>query len=89
MANDVSADQKIRIGMAVVITVAWTISFLVDIKVDTYDPPASIHPLMMIVAGAVFGEGLVRSAVKQIIQNQQGGNGSQPTPPTNQEGIKT
>lgn len=73
-------------GLAIVITVAWTVSFIVDIEVQGYDPPASIHPLMMIVAGAVFGEGLVRSAVKQIVQNQQNGNGSPPAP--QQEGTK-
>lgn len=73
MASTTTADQKIRLGLAVVITIAWAVSFTADILVVTYDPPASIHPLMMIVAGAVFGEGLVRSAIQQ-----RNGNSSAP-----------
>lgn len=55
-----SDNDRIAFGIAVVITGAWTISFLVDIVVETYDPSPSVHALMMIVAGAVFGEGLFR-----------------------------
>lgn len=68
--EEVSLDQKIRLFLAGVITIAWAISFIVDIRVKDYEPPASLHPLMMIVAGAVFGEGLVRSAIKQVIEKQ-------------------
>ena len=56
-----SSNNKVAIGLAIVITVAWAISFLVDIVVKAYDPPPSVHALMMIVAGSVFGEGLLRS----------------------------
>jgi hypothetical protein len=39
---------------AVLILVAWTISFLVDIWVETYDPPASITPLALASVGFLF-----------------------------------
>lgn len=60
-ANDPLLSRKAAHILASVITVAWGVSFLVDIMVEKYDPPSSVHVLMMIVAGATFGEGLVRS----------------------------
>lgn len=56
-----SSNNRIAFILAIVITAAWAISFIVDIVVKEYDPPASVHALMMIVAGAVFGEGLLKS----------------------------
>lgn len=55
------SNNKLAIGLAVVITAAWAISFLVDIVVKDYDPSPSVHGLMLLVAGAVFGEGLIKS----------------------------
>lgn len=75
-----TTNERIRLAMAAIITLAWIVSFIVDIQVETYDPPAYIGPLMLIVAGSVFGEGLVRSAVKQIIEKQNG-NGTPPKEP--------
>lgn len=69
--NNVS-NNKIATVMAIVITVVWAVSFLVDIVVEEYDPPPSVHALMMIVAGAVFGEGLIRN---------RNGNGNGRPPP--------
>jgi hypothetical protein len=57
----VSTNNKVATRLAYVITAFWALSFLVDIIVKTYDPPASVHALMMIVAGAVFGEGLIKT----------------------------
>lgn len=54
-------DQQIATILAIVITVVWAISFIVDIIVLEYNPSASVHALMMIVAGAVFGEGLIKT----------------------------
>lgn len=34
----------------------WLSSFIVDIFVKEYDPPATVHGLMMLVAGAAFGK---------------------------------
>lgn len=42
------------------ITAVWAASFIVDALVRTYDPPVSIHALMMIVAGAAFGSALIQ-----------------------------
>lgn len=56
-----SSNNQIATGLAIVITVAWAISFIVDILIKEYDPSPSVHALMMIVAGAVFGEGLIKT----------------------------
>jgi hypothetical protein len=40
--------------LAVVITVIWAISFVLDAVITKYDPPESVHALMLIVAGAAF-----------------------------------
>lgn len=56
-----SPNERVAVWLAIVITSAWAISFIVDIVNKAYDPPASIHALMLIVAGAVFGDGLIRS----------------------------
>jgi hypothetical protein len=59
--------------MAGLITVAWAVSFTFDLVNQAYDPPAYIGPLMMIVAGAIFGEGVVRAAVRRNGRNGNGG----------------
>lgn len=46
--------------IAFVITVAWSISFILDSILPRYDPPESVHALMLIVAGAAFTGTLVR-----------------------------
>lgn len=56
-----SSNNRIATLLATVITAAWAISFIVDIFREEYDPSASVHALMMIVAGAVFGEGLIKT----------------------------
>ena len=58
-------NNTIAFGLAVLITAAWAVSFILDIVVKEYDPPASVHALMMIVAGGVFGEGLIRTRTGQ------------------------
>jgi hypothetical protein len=60
MAPARSINDNLAMGLAIVITTAWAISFMVDILVKTYDPPPSVHILMVGVAGSVFGEGLIR-----------------------------
>lgn len=87
-AGRLSTDQKFRIGLGVIITAAWAVSFLVDIQVERYDPPAYIGPLMLIVAGSVFGEGLVRSAVRQITESNGNGNGKKSEPQPDRKETK-
>lgn len=62
--EDIKDDRRITLMLAYVITAAWAVSFTVDIIVPTYDPPGSVHALMMMVAGATFGEGLLRTRVQ-------------------------
>jgi hypothetical protein len=70
-----TVNEKIRLGLACIITVAWLISFYLSITTpDTWSPPGELNPLMLLVAGTIFGEGLVRSAIKSIIQQTQNSN---------------
>jgi hypothetical protein len=50
------------------ITGAWAASFALDAMVVGYEPPVTVHALMMIVAGAAFGSSL--------FQRNGNGNGS-------------
>jgi hypothetical protein len=43
-----------------VITLAWAFSMTLHATGIGYEPPASIHLLMMIVAGAAFGTNLIK-----------------------------
>ena len=47
--------DRLRIGVGIVIVCAWVGSLLLDAFVTDYDPPATVHLLMMVVAGAIFG----------------------------------
>lgn len=43
-----------------VITMVWAASFLADVIVTNYNPPwPYVSPLMLIVAGALFRDGIV------------------------------
>lgn len=70
--KDHAANRRIALYLAIVITIAWGVSFIIDVIDESYDPPASVHALMMIVAGSVFGEGLFQAAKK----NGESSNGS-------------
>lgn len=48
-------DKRLPTIIAIVITTAWAVSFIIDIISPSYEPPATLHALMMIVAGAAFG----------------------------------
>jgi hypothetical protein len=47
--------------LAWMITIFWGGSFLADMTLKEYDPPAAIHALMTIVAGAAFGGTLLKA----------------------------
>lgn len=47
------------------ITFAWGISFVLDAAVKEYEPPVSVHALMMVVAGAAFGSSLIKKGEGQ------------------------
>lgn len=57
-------------AIAVVITAAWAISFIVDAVNPKYDPPPGVHALMLIVAGAAFTGNIIRP------NGKNGGNGA-------------
>lgn len=52
-------DKRLSAAIAIVITVAWATSFIVGITNPNYEPPATLHALMMIVAGAAFGNAVL------------------------------
>lgn len=79
--GEMSRDNESRITqteiISYIITAVWVVSFFVDIVAKGYQPPPTVHALMMLVAGALFGDGLIR--------RRNTGNQSPPTlnPPPN------
>jgi hypothetical protein len=71
-----SSNNRIAAWLAIVITAVWAISFLVDIVIKTYDPPASVHALMMLAAGAIFGEGLLKRNREPAPKKENNGTGT-------------
>lgn len=61
---DDSVMRKLTVATGVVILVTFAISFVVGIFNPAYEPPASIHALMVIVAGGLFGENVFRARRK-------------------------
>lgn len=53
-------DQKAPTIIAGIITAVWFGSMVLDATWAAYDPPGSIHALMMAVAGWAFGERYLR-----------------------------
>lgn len=47
-------DKRITNAIAIVSTTLWAVSFVLDAIIPTYDPPVSVHAVMMTVAGAAF-----------------------------------
>lgn len=46
---------RVRLAMAWVILGVWVGSLVLEAVLPSYDAPTSIHVLMMLVAGAMFG----------------------------------
>lgn len=55
MEVDVSGDRA-AVVIALVVTAVWVASCVADAVVAAYDPPATVHALMMAVAGWAFGQ---------------------------------
>ncbi len=53
-------DKQMTLVLGYVIIGAWVVSFLADLVLPHYDPPPTLHALMMIVAGAAFGNYVAR-----------------------------
>lgn len=53
-------DRRVSNLIALVVTAVWAASFLADIALKSYEPPASLHAIMMVVAGAAFAGTVVK-----------------------------
>lgn len=47
-------DKRLSAAIAIVITIVWASSYLVNAINPHYNPPPTLGPLMMLVAGAAF-----------------------------------
>lgn len=47
--------DRLRLVIGWMVTLTWLLSVILDATVSTYDVPASVHGLMLLVAGAFFG----------------------------------
>ena len=56
MATD--GRKRLALIFAVIIISAWTVSFLVAIVVPTYNPPRELTPLVFVIAGWLYREGI-------------------------------
>ncbi len=48
-------DKWLKPGIAVVISLVWTVSMIIDAITESYAVPAAVHGLMMTVAAATLG----------------------------------
>jgi predicted ferric reductase len=56
----VTSRRPITEVLAYIITAVWVVSFIVDIVNPEYEPHPSVHAIMTLVAGALFGESVFR-----------------------------
>ena len=54
--------SRLRTLVASVVTFVWAGSFVADITTADYAPDPSIHLVMMVIAGGLFGHEIVRRA---------------------------
>lgn len=52
--------DRLRNAIGWTVLIAWGTSFVLDAALKNYDPPVSVHALMMIVAGAAFGGSIIK-----------------------------
>lgn len=52
--------DRLRSAIGWTVTAAWAISFVLDAVLPHYEPPVSLHALMMLVAGAAFGGSMLK-----------------------------
>lgn len=67
--------RRMTMIVAVVITVAWTMSFLRDMFDAAYDMPPAVTPLMTIVAGWCFVGGTLSKVRKSTVFEKEELNG--------------
>lgn len=47
--------NRLRLIVAWIVVIAWVSSVVLDAAVPTYEAPATVHGIMLIVAGYLFG----------------------------------
>lgn len=52
-------------GIAILVSLVWTISFVADIVVTGYDPSPFVHLAMMAVVGATVGRSFISNGGDQ------------------------
>lgn len=52
-------NERLSGAIAIVITIVWATSFIVGILNPGYNPPPTLGPLMMLVAGGLFGKAVL------------------------------
>jgi hypothetical protein len=53
-------DKRMVTILGYLIMIAWGLSMIADVAVKGYDPPPTVHGLMMLFAGAAFTNSLRR-----------------------------
>lgn len=53
-------DDRLRNAIGYLVTATWGVSFVLDALLVNYEPPVSVHALMMLVAGAAFGGSMLK-----------------------------
>lgn len=48
-------DTRVVNAIAIIVTLVWAVTFLADIGLKEYQPPAGINVAFMLVLGAIFG----------------------------------
>jgi hypothetical protein len=56
---DKHEESKLPVVVAILITVVWIVSFIVDLLNAKYDPPPTVGALMLLAAGWLFGKGML------------------------------
>lgn len=71
-------DKRITNAFAVVILIAWGVSFILQALVEGYDPPDSVNILATMLGGAVFGANTLASVLTKKTGKESTDNGTVP-----------
>lgn len=58
-------DKRITNAIAIVALILWTVSFILDAVLVKYEPPLSVHAVIMLVAGAAFTGSVLKKVPKE------------------------
>lgn len=63
--SEIDAFQKLVIRVSYFVTGVWGVSFLLDVIDRDYEAPQSVHAVMLIMAGALFGGGIAAGIARR------------------------